>query len=134
MPLERLVELDIPDDIDESARTVLQDAQFEIEFLRAEREVWVAWEVKQREKIERIEQMNGRLKRLISALAQTLTQIVLRVDRDQRDRVGWHQKIPDWIGSCARRLQWHFKINAITLVVHLVRWVTEMARVFCSLT
>ena len=97
---------------DDAMRQLLDDAQFEINFLRTERDVWVVWETKQRAKLQAIKAQNIELQKLVTTLATVIVRKEGNTDKQT---------------TIAFILQFYWRARAFlaSFLVRLVQWVTR---------
>lgn len=114
--LERLMSATPSDD---AMRQLLDDAQFEINFLRTERDVWVVWETKQRARMQAIKAQNAELQKLVTTLAA----VIVRKEEKQENHA--QQSI-----LFLSRLHWQTRAFLATFLMRLMQWVTRFAG-FC---
>lgn len=112
--LERLMSATPSDD---AMRQLLDDAQFEINFLRTERDVWVVWDTKQRARMQAIKTQNSELQKLVTTLAGV---IVRKEDKQHKQT------------TLAFLPQLHWRIRALlaSFLMRLMQYVTRVAG-FC---
>lgn len=112
--LERLMSATPSDD---AMRQLLDDAQFEINFLRTERDVWVVWDTKQRTRMQAIKTQNSELQKLVTTLAA----VIVRKEENQ-DKQTTLAFLP--------QLHWRIRALLASFLMRLMQYVTRVAG-FC---
>ena len=112
--LERLMSATPSDD---AMRQLLDDAQFEINFLRTERDVWVVWDTKQRARMQAIKTQNSELQKLVTTLAA----VIVRKE-DNQDKQTTLAFLP--------QLHWRIRALLAPFLMRLMQHVTRIAG-FC---
>ncbi len=119
--LERLMSATPSDD---AMRQLLDDAQFEINFLRTERDVWVVWDTKQRARMQAIKTQNSELQKLVTTLAA----VIVRKE-DKREKQHKQTTLARAIAFLPQ-LHWRTRALLASFLMRLMQYVTRFAG-FC---